>query len=697
MQQPGYFTFGIQTAKPLELDARKIVIRTNEVNAVFTLLSDTQTHTVLLTGMPGAGKSTLAALVFAQLQSESATNQPAFRHFLWVRPGICATWPDVICALLNALKVSGNGSEVEISQRADLQTLYELLCRRGEGALIVLDQCEELFERAIEVQDQAMPYTLGIDLSSSVRFLEMLQQDLVESRIILTCTRSPFGSDYRDAPGVSEYVVGGLTVAEGMHLLQQRNVNGLQQDLAAVWQRCEGHAYTLLLFSALRNLSGLSLHYLLSSPIYQILWEGSVTHNLVEAVCGFFSPVQVALVRVLCLCREAISLSGVVAMALAGKASAEADPRLYEQELRSLVSLGLIEQVEHIDRDMGYQLHPILTAYLLSHYLESEQRKVSHYSASSLGVAYQPVVVQANEESRKIALAAGHMQIAIYYQYLARQTCPPSQQRSSPNEVVPWLAMLEHLCLGWQWQAAYDQLHSLVLDEDLVRWEIWHTLIRLYEMMLPPTGSLKRRDEGLVNSALGMLYSRLGEYEQSRTYYTSALAIQQDMGDHENEVVTLLNQAEFLRTLGDGELARKNLEQVRVLMQTQSNPEMVCILLHNLALLTQQEGDAQQSLSYFMQSLQLAKQGEYREREGLILTNLGLLLCQLGRYQDGLTLLFPALQMRRAQRDPQLDHLLIFLGKVEQRMGNAAFASLRLAAQVDGQQEQVLRMLASVS
>lgn len=694
MQQPAYFTYGIQAATPPSIDMRTTLTRTDEVNAVARLLSEAQTRAVLLTGAPGTGKSTLAALVFSQFQNHLVEGLPGFRYYVWLRPGPRATWPDIVRALLNALQApeqhGGN-----LSQQVSVQELYEILRRPGQSALIVLDQCEELFDRAIEAQNQEAPYTVGIGLSSAVRFLEMLQQDLGESRILLTCTKSPFGTDYREAPGVREYVVGGVTIVEGIHLLQQRSVLGLQQDLSTVWQRCSGHIYSLLLFSALKSLSGFSMHYLLNSPPYQILWDGNVTQNLVEAVAGFLNPVQMSLARALCLFREAAPLDGITEVAAGENAQLEANTWLLEQEMKNLVTLGLVEQVERYDGQAGYRLHSLLTTYLLSHYLESDQRRISSYLTSSLGVADQPELIQASTEERRIALAAGHMRVASYYQHISQQLCPPPHQRTSPNDVTPQLMMLEHFCLGWHWQMAYDELCALELDKALLRWEIWHTLILLYEMLLPPAGSLNRRDEGLVNSALGMVYSRLGEFEQSRAYYTSALAIQQDMGDQQSEAITLINQGEFLRTLGDKELARKNFEQARSLIQSQGQPELACVLVHNMALLEQEQGNYQQSLRYFIQALQLARQSQDREREGAILTNLGLLLCEQQRYQEGLALLYSALQMRHAQHDPSADTLLAFLDKLEQRMGSPTFASLRQTAQADGAQEQVLRVLST--
>src|SRR5579883_488639 len=414
MQQPAYFTFGIQAHTPPIFDARTLLPRTDEVNAVATLLSELRTQTVLLTGESGVGKSTLAALLFTQFQNHILEGLPGFRHCIWLRPGPRTTWPDIINALLNALQVSPHSGT--LSQQTGVQPLYDALRRPGQGALIVLDQCEELFDRAIEAQNQEAPYTVGIGLSSAVRFLEMLQQDLGESRILLTCTKSPFGTDYREAPGVREYVVGGVTIVEGIHLLQQRSVLGLQQDLSTVWQRCSGHIYSLLLFSALKSLSGFSMHYLLNSPPYQILWDGNVTQNLVEAVAGFLNPVQMSLARALCLFREAAPLDGITEVAAGENAQLEANTWLLEQEMKNLVTLGLVEQVERYDGQAGYRLHSLLTTYLLSHYLESDQRRISSYLTSSLGVADQPDLIQASIEERRIALAAGHMRVASYYQ-----------------------------------------------------------------------------------------------------------------------------------------------------------------------------------------------------------------------------------------------------------------------------------------
>jgi hypothetical protein len=71
-----------------------------------------------------------------------------------------------------------------------------------------------------------------------------------------------------------------ISLPEGVALLQQRGVQGAYEELSLTWQRCGGHAFALVVFSALMKLSGLSLSYLLNAPEYQPLWSGEVPLHL---------------------------------------------------------------------------------------------------------------------------------------------------------------------------------------------------------------------------------------------------------------------------------------------------------------------------------------------------------------------------------------------------------------------------------
>src|SRR5437660_12421862 len=110
MQQPEYFTFGIQADTSPLIDPRMLLPRTDETDSLINLLGEPVTRAVVLTGAEGVGKSTLAALAFGQLKVREgegvASDLPRFQHYIWLRPGPRATWPDVTAALFNLLQPS---------------------------------------------------------------------------------------------------------------------------------------------------------------------------------------------------------------------------------------------------------------------------------------------------------------------------------------------------------------------------------------------------------------------------------------------------------------------------------------------------------------------------------------------------------------------------------------------------------------
>ncbi len=81
-QQPQVFRLSIYSTVPPLTDPRIVLQRADEVNTVLRMLSDAQTSTVVLTGDPGAGKSTLAALLYRRIEAAVQAGQAPFRHFV---------------------------------------------------------------------------------------------------------------------------------------------------------------------------------------------------------------------------------------------------------------------------------------------------------------------------------------------------------------------------------------------------------------------------------------------------------------------------------------------------------------------------------------------------------------------------------------------------------------------------------------
>ncbi len=664
------FIFDIHTTTPLPTDPLTVMQRADEVGTIQRMLSDAHTSAVMLIGNPGAGKSTLASLLYNRLLLTKQQGLPAPRHMVWLGLGAYTTLPDMIAAILNGINIHDPGFFL-LKPDQQISVLLRALHRPRDNALIVLDQFESLLYPEMN-QDVAGRGVLQL-------FLEMLQTDLGASRILLTSYTSPYNEEMQESR-VRSYLVSRISIPEGVPLLQQRGVQGSPEELSLVWQRCAGHAFALVLFSALVSLSGIALSYLLNSPDYQPLWAGEVTFQLIASVYYYLSPVQYALMRALSLFNEPVPLDGII-MAIMGSRTTDSDGRpraAFERELAVLVRLSLVQVSSNMSNELCYTLHPLLRQYMLEHYLDTnEHRRIEGLSSPGTNVSPNPA--PDSPEALQIAWTNDHMQVAAYYQHVAREVCPPREQRQGLQDVQSLVFAIRHLCLAGRWQRACDLLFEEGLHESMVQWGAWNTLVGLYTDLLPPFGVLLRRDEALVSNHLGMLYGRMGEYQQSQAYFEQALAIQRQIGDRQGEATTLANQGELYRIRGEHTLARENFERALFLNEEKEEKQdllLRCILLHNLGLLHQSEKHYTQAFDYYLESLRLVNDLKGQHNKGMILTNLGMLLYEQGKYREGIAILLAALRIRQTVQDSTAIMLEMFLHALEQKMGADAYAQL---------------------
>lgn len=659
------YTFGINAITPPPTNPETIMQRADEVTTIQRMMSDAHTSAVMLTGSPGAGKSTLAALLFHRMQLAQQAGLPAPRHMIWLSLGTYTTLPDMIAAILSGVDMSDPGFFL-LKPEQQISSLLRALRRPQTSALVVLDQFEALLHPE---QNQGTAGRGALPL-----FLEMLQNDLGNSRILLTSYHSPFDENMEESR-VRPCLVTRISIPEGIALLQQRGVQGSPEDLSLIWQRCTGHVMALVLFSALVNICGISPSYLLDAPDFRPMWSDDVTLHLITAIYHYLNPIQYALVRALSLFFEPVPLEGIIT-AITGNTSNPAKVEnfaTFERELNVLVHYSLVQKSANAEDVPCYTIHQLLKQYIQEHYLNENDKRQERLA--NLGVPSPINTVPEGPEALQVALAAGHMQVAVYYQHLARNTCPPKKQRQGPQDVVALVSAIRHLCFGWRWQRACDLLFTEDLHESLVQWGAWNTLIGIYTAMLPPFGTLNKRDEGLLYGYVGMLYGRLGEQQQSQTYFGQALATLKQIGDIRGQATTLVNKGELLRIRGEYEPAREQFEQALTLLQQRPDTSLQSISLHNLGLLYHAQKDYQQAFQYYQESLKLAQQLSGHHK-GMILTNLGMLLYEQQQYREGLALLLAALKLRQMLQDSSAIMLELFLRALEQKLGQEAYGRM---------------------
>ncbi|HLJ34487.1 MAG TPA: tetratricopeptide repeat protein, partial [Ktedonobacteraceae bacterium] len=534
------FTTGFDATSPPLTDPATIMQRADEVNALQRMLSEPQTSIITLTGYPGAGKATLAALLFQQLQRAAQSAMPAPKHLIWLRIGPYSTLPDVIAAILSHIHALHDPALFLQTAEQQIATLIQTLSLPQEPALVVLDA----FDRFLHPETSA-----GLAERGAVALLlEKLQTDLGGSRIVLICNRSPYNRQNTPESHVRSYLVSRINIPEGVALLQQRGVQGSYEDLSLVWQRCAGHAYSLVLFSTLHKLSRFPLGYFLHSPECHYLWNGEVTPHLVAAVYRALNPVQRSLMRALSVFDEPVPLEAIETIVTAEQQSF--DRTVYQRELSTLLQLALVQQTMNRHTVACYWLHPLLQQYSVEHYLSGVEQQQPERLSTSLGVSSPITPIIPDEETEHVALAAAHLHAAQYYQKLAEEQHVPREKRTGTQDIESILSTIRHLCFGWHWQQGYDLLVHEGIHESMESWGAWDTLISLYTCMLPPSGVLTRRDEGRVYNHLGLLHERPGNHERSYTYYEKALTLQRKIGDIHGEATSLTNEGELFRMLG---------------------------------------------------------------------------------------------------------------------------------------------------
>jgi Tfp pilus assembly protein PilF len=656
--------FHISATTPPPTDTQMTMQRADEINTIQHMLNDGHTSSVVLTGSPGAGKSTLAALIYQRLQLAKQQGLSAPCHLVWLTLDSYTTLPDLIAAILNGVGASESGLCL-LKPEQQISTLLRILRRPQENALIVLDQFESLLypeENQCVAGRGALP-----------AFLNMLQTDLGASRILLTNYESPFEKRDTEQTHVRSYLVSRISLPEGVALLQQRGVRCNPEELSLIWQRCTGHVFSLVLFSALVQVSELPIDTLLNSDDFKLMWGGDVITNLITGIYHYLNTTQRTILYILSLFNDPTPLEGIVTAIMANRMADQSNQSQLttacERELHHFVQLGLVQPAYMIAGTLYYKVHSLLHQYIPEHFIEEDQ-------ALSLSESIQDGEAPNTTDPQQAALAAGHRQVAHYYQQLIQQQCPPLNQRQSPVDVEPIIKTIRHLCLGRCWQHACELLFEQGLHQSMIQWGEWNALLGLYTAMLPPFGFLMRRDEALVSSHVAMIYGRLGEHQQSKSYFEQALTIQQQIGDVSGQVMTLINQGELLRSRGEYHQARQNFEQSLALLKEHADDQLHCILLHNMGLIFQHEKIFDQALHSYTEALRLATAMDKQDYAGMILTNLGMLLYEKNEYKEGIALMLEALRMRNLAHDPSVPTLERFLVALEQKMGSEAYSAL---------------------
>ena len=149
-------------------DPRAIQQREQVVKAVYTQLTQTNITALALTGIGGAGKSTIAALVYRYTEEQRAMHtSPFLAETLWLIVDSTVTFADLIGNIFEALSKP-------IPQLSNLAphnqavTLFNALNTTDQPRLIILDQFENLLNCETGHARSTAPESVSGSISSIV-------------------------------------------------------------------------------------------------------------------------------------------------------------------------------------------------------------------------------------------------------------------------------------------------------------------------------------------------------------------------------------------------------------------------------------------------------------------------------------------------------------------------------------------------
>jgi tetratricopeptide (TPR) repeat protein len=614
---------------PPPTDSRTIQQRERVVKEVYTQLTQRDITAIALTGIGGAGKSTLAALIYRYAEEQRQMHSsPFLAETIWLTVDQATTFADLVGNLLEAL-----GKPLpELSHLAPQNqavALFNSLNATDKPCLVFLDQFENLLDWET---GHALTDRPGVG-----EWLDIINSQHCVCRILLTSRPRPVGTRKYPPTYLQEYPVGGLEVTEGIALLRNRGVQGTESELRTAVTYCEGHAFSLTLLASLMNEHRMSLTTLFKNSS---LWIGDIATNLLDRIyTAQLSDMQRELLRAFSVYREPVPLE--VALAI------------INNPIRSQVSAALKTLLtQHLLEAVGegrYQLHAILAQYVQEHFAESDK------------------------EANLQALRVAHTQAGRYYLQQSEVHCPPREKRHRRSDVHDLIEAIWHYCQAEQWQEAYRLMVKESIFDDLSRWGENAVLLELYQLLSleqwQPADVHKayisidlgevyrvlgqneqalmyleqgldicqkigdRAGAGRALTYLGRVHNPLGNKNKAKAYYKQALSVLKEVGDRAGEGLVVINLGWIYFDLGQMSRALGCYEQGLKIYQEAGDRKGEAPTHYSIGNIYLEFGQIERALDYFMQSLSICREVADRGLEGIVLSHLGLAYNAIGKQE----------------------------------------------------------------
>ena len=480
-------------ASPPLTDPRTIEQREETVKEVYAKLTRSNITAIVLTGIGGVGKSTLAALIYRYFEDQQhAGSKLFFATALWLRIDPAVTMADLVGTLCKALNKPMPDLS-SLSPRSQAMALFNILKAVDKARLVILDQ----FENLLDGQGSVLPDRPGVG-----EWLDILNSKQCTCRILLTSRPRPQGTSPSPITYLQEYPVKDMQIAEGTNLLRKQGVTetqGTDAELRIAVERCSGHALSLTLLATILHDHNLNLATLFKNPTYEQFWTGDIASNLLDYIyTKQLNIAQRKLLLAFSVYREAVLLG-------AAEALIDFGAEIPRSHIQPALSTLLAQHLLQASGDGRYQLHAIVADFAQSHFVDGD--------------------AQANQK----ALQAAHTKAAQYYRQQAINSRSPHEQRRQIGDVHDLIDAIWQYRQGEKWQEVYDLMEQEDIFTYLKRWGNYAMLLDLYKLLLDKWHPEPLQEARIYNN-LGEVYNALEQKETARNWYEKALSIRREKG-----------------------------------------------------------------------------------------------------------------------------------------------------------------------
>ncbi len=499
---------------PPPLEMEYILQRDSLASAVYDRLIRPDLSALVLTGVAGAGKTTLAAQLYAYAENRLGKGScPFTAEALWLTLDATTTLTELVRTLFEAFG-EPIPAFVTLAPQRQAQVLITLLNTTARPRLIVLDQFEHLLDWQ---HGRVLPDRPGI-----VEWLEQLNQQPCRVKFLLTSRIFPHWNDQARPNFVQDFPVQALGTGEGVTLLRKLHVEGTDKALERATQRYGGHPYALVLLASHLQSSGWSINQYLADK------DRNASEDKGETVTGEIlatiftqqlNQLQRELLLAFSMYREKVPLEAAQPL-FSSQVSTSAE---CTSALNALLAQHLL-----IGEEDRYQVHAV----------------VADYALESLFGTYR--------QARRAFISEAHSRAARYYQAQPRLS---RELRRQINDVRDVIETVWHWCQAGQPQTAYALMQEEALFQDLQRWGWSSTLLELYLLLLN-FKEWQPYQQAQIDNELGEVYHRLGQLDEAQSYFEKALALFRTIEGNAGRA----GEANVLNNLGQVSRARKDLQ-----------------------------------------------------------------------------------------------------------------------------------------